>query len=76
MLLEDCNSDISGIPCIRAVVYSCTLIEFEKSSATYLDQKTQILLFLAIKDKYFPQFKQTERLSDFVFAVDLFEHMN
>ena len=28
------------------------------------------------KDKNFPQFKHTEWLTDFAFAVDLFEHMN
>ena len=73
-LLEDCNMDHSGVPYHTHVSW----LSFGKVLRHIWDLKTQILLFLEMKekDKNFPQFKHTEWLTDFAFAVDLFEHMN
>ena len=73
-LQEDCDSDHSGVPYHTAVRW----LSLGKVLRRVWDLKTQILLFLEMKgkDKDFPQFKQTEWLSDLAFAVDLFEHMN
>ena len=73
-LLEDCDSDHSGVPYHTAVRW----LSLGKVLRRVWDLKMQILLFLEMKgkDKDFPQFKQTEWLSNLAFAVDLFEHMN
>ena len=73
-LLEDCDSDHSGVPYHTAVHW----LSVGKLLRRVWDLKTEILLFLEIKgkDKEFPQLKQSEWLSDLAFAVDLFEHMN
>ena len=73
-LLEDCDSDHSGVPYHTAVRW----LSVGKVLRRVWDLKTEILLFLEIKgkDKEFPQLKQSEWLSDLAFAVDLFEHMN
>ena len=73
-LLEDCDSDHSGIPYYTAV----HRLSVGKVLRHVWDLKTEILLFLEMKmkDKDYPQLKQSEWLSDLAFAVDLFEHMN
>ena len=73
-LLEDCDSDHSGVLYHTAVRW----LSVGKVFRRVWDLKTEILLFLEIKgkDKEFPQLKQSEWLSDLAFAVDLFEHMN
>ena len=71
-VLEDCDSDHSGVPYHTAVGLSVG-----KVLRRVWDLKTEILLFLEIKgkDKDFPQLKQSQWLSDLAFAVDFFEHM-
>ena len=73
-LLEDCDSNHSGVPYHTAVRW----LSVRKVLRRVWDLKTEILLFLEIKgkDKEFPHLKQSEWLSDLAFAVDLFEHMN
>ena len=73
-LLEDCDSDHSGIPYYTGVHW----LTVGKVMRRIWDLKTEILLFLKMKmkDKDYPQLKQSELLSDLAFAVDLFEHMN
>ena len=73
-LLDDCDSDHSGVPYHTAVRW----LSVGKVLRRVWDLKTEILLFLEIKgkDKEFPQLNQSEWLSDLAFAVDLFEHMN
>ena len=73
-LLEDCDSDHSGVPYRTAVRW----LSVGKVLRRVWDLKTEILLFLELKgkDKDYPQFKQSEWLSDLAFAVDLFKHMN
>ena len=73
-LLEDCDSDHSGVPYHTAVRW----LSVGKVLRLVQDLKTEILLFLEMKgkDKDYPQFKQSEWLTDLAFAVDLFEHMN
>ena len=73
-ILEDCNSDHSGVPYHTAVRW----LSVGKVLRRVLDLKNEILLFLEIKgnDKDFLQLKQSEWLSDLAFAVNLFEHMN
>ena len=74
MLLEDCDSDHSGVLYHTAVRW----LSVGKVLRLVWDLKTEILLFLEMKgkDKDYPQFKQSEWLTDLAFAVDLFEHMN
>ena len=73
-LLEDCDSDHSGVPYHTAVRW----LSEGKVLRRVWDLKTEILLFLEMKgkDKGYPQLKQSEWLSDLAFAVDLFEHIN
>ena len=71
-LLEDCNSDHSGVPYHTPVRW----LSLGKVLRRVWDLKTQIQQFLEMKGKYFPQFKQTEWLTDFAFAIDIFEHMD
>ena len=73
-LLEDCDSDHSGVPYHTAVRW----LSLGKVLRRVWDQKTEILLLLEMKgkDKDCPQLKQSEWLSDLGFAVDIFEHMN
>ena len=72
MLLEDCDSDHSGVPYHTAVCW----LSVGKVLRRIWDLKTEILLFLEMKGKDYPQLKQSEWLSDLAFAVDLFEDMN
>ena len=74
MLLEDCDSDHSGVPNHTAVRW----LSVGKILRCVWDLKTEILLFLEKKgkDKDYPQLKQSEWLTDLAFAVHLFEHMN
>ena len=73
-LLEDCDSDHSGVPYHTAVRW----LSVGKVLRLVWDLKTKTLLFLEMKgkDKDYPQFKQSEWLTDLAFAVHLFEHMN
>ena len=73
-LLEDCDSDHSGVPYHTAIRW----LSMGKVLRRVWDLKTEILLFLEMKgkDKDYPQLKQSEWLSDLAFAVDLCEHMN
>ena len=73
-LLEDCDSNHSGVPYHTTVRW----LSVKKVLRRILDLKTEILLFSEIKrkDKDYLQLKQSEWLSDLAFAVDLFEHMN
>ena len=72
--LEDCDSNHSDVSYYTAVHW----FSVGKVLRRVWDLKTEILLFLEmkIKDKDYPQLKQSEWLSDLAFAVDLFEHMN
>ena len=71
-LLEDCDSDHRGVPYHTAVGLSVG-----KVLRRVWDLKTEILLFLEIKVKAkdFLHLKESKRLSDLAFAVDLIEHM-
>ena len=73
-LLEDSNSDHSGVPYHTPVRW----LSLGKVLRRVWDLKTQIQQFLEMKGKHkdFPQFKQTEWLTDFAFAIDIFEHMD
>ena len=73
-LLEDCDSDHSGVLYHTAVCW----LSVGKVLRRVWDLKAEIVLFLEIKgkDKEFHQLKQSEWLSDLAFAVNLFEHMN
>ena len=73
-LLEDCGSDHSDVLYHTAVRW----LSLGKVLRRVWDLKTEILLFLEMKEKdtEYPQLKKSEWLSDLAFAVDLFEHMN
>ena len=74
ILLKNFDSDHNDIPYHTAVRW----LSLGKVLDRVWELKPQIRQFLEIKGKQndFPQFENTEWLSDFAFMVDLFGHMN